>query len=205
MILEAGILSKLPKKIELEEESISEFAHLLSSLSSLENPQFSHDSLHFFQFLIDIIKSCSHFDTKQSCLVALFNISVVLENAEPLVSNGVVPILLELSLMKGTSEKALAILGKLVVTLIGKNTIENSSMVPECLIEILSWEDELKCQELSSYILIILAHKSSTQRDKMAQSGILEVALLGSSLAQKRALKLLQWFKNERQMKMGDH
>lgn len=43
----------------------------------------------------------------------------------------------------------------------------------------------------------------------MAKAGIvqvlLEVALLGSPLAQKRALKILQWFKNERQMRMGPH
>ncbi|RDX64364.1 U-box domain-containing protein 7, partial [Mucuna pruriens] len=207
LIVEAGILSKLPKKIDLADESTSEFAHLLSalssSLSSLENTHFPHSSI---QFLIDILKTCSSFDTKQSCLVALSNISALLENAGPLVSNGVVAIVLELSLVKGSSEKALTILGNLGVTSMGKKAIENSSMVPECLIEILSWEDEPKCQELSAYILIILANKNSTMRDKMAQSGIvsvlLEIALLGSSLVHKRALKLLQWFKDDRQIKM---
>lgn len=43
----------------------------------------------------------------------------------------------------------------------------------------------------------------------MAKAGIvqvlLEVALLGSPLAQKRALKILQWFKDERQMRVGPH
>ncbi|GJZ94090.1 hypothetical protein Tco_0666293 [Tanacetum coccineum] len=56
---------------------------------------------------------------------------------------------------------------------------------------------------------MILAHQSSLQRAKMADGGIvpilLQLALLGSPLAQKRALKLLQWFKDERQMKMGPH
>jgi hypothetical protein len=56
---------------------------------------------------------------------------------------------------------------------------------------------------------MILAHRSSAQREKMAKSGIvpalLELALLGSPLAQKRALKLLQWFKDERQTRMGPH
>ena len=82
-------------------------------------------------------------------------------------------------------------------------------MVPESLIEILTWEDKTKGQELSAYILMILAHQSSTQRDKMSKAGIvpvlLEVSLLGSPLAQKRAMKLLQWFKDERQAKMGPH
>ncbi|KAJ1396441.1 Armadillo-type fold [Sesbania bispinosa] len=210
LILEAGILSKLPKRIDLEDEStISEFADLFSSLSSLASSEFPHASLHFLPFLIDILKSCSRFDIKRSCLGALYNVSTVLENAGPLVSNGVVPILLELSLMKEISEKALSTLGNLVVTNMGKKAIENCSIVPECLIEILSWEDRPKCQELSVYILMILAHQSSSQRDKIAQSEIipllLEVALLGSPLAQKRALKLLQWFKDKRQIKMGSY
>ncbi|CAJ1939274.1 unnamed protein product [Sphenostylis stenocarpa] len=210
LIVEAGMLCKLPKKNYLEDESISEFADLLASLSSLGNLQFPHSSLHFLQFLIDILKSCPSFDTKQSCLVAMSNISALLENARPLVSKGVVPIILKLSSERGTSEKALTILGNLGVTSIGKKALENSSMVPKCFIEILSWEDKPKCQELSAYILIILAHKNLTQRDKMVESGIipvlLEVALLGGSfLAQKRALKLLQWFKDERQVQMGPH
>lgn len=210
MILEAGILSKLPKRIDFEDEStISEFTDLLSSLSSLAaNTQFPQASfLPFLPFLRDTLMSCSRIDTKRSCLGVLCNVSAVLENAGPLVSNGVVPILLELSLMKEISEKALATLGNLVVTSMGKKAMENSSMVPECLIEILSWEDKPICQELSTYILMVLAHQSSSQRDRMAQSGIvpvlLEVALLGSPLAQKRALKLLQRLQYERQIKMG--
>ena len=34
---------------------------------------------------------------------------------------------------------------------------------------------------------------------------LLELALLGTPLAQKRALKLLQWFKDERQARVGPH
>ncbi|XP_061362050.1 protein spotted leaf 11-like [Gastrolobium bilobum] len=210
LIVEAGILSKLPKTIELVDEStISEFAELLLSLSSLANTQFPLASLDFLPLLRYILETGSSFDTKQSCLGALYNLSTVLENAGPLVSSGVVPILLELSLVKEISEKALATLGNLLVTLMGKKAIENSSMVPESFIEILSWEDKPKCQELSVYILMILAHQSSSQREKMTQTGIvsvlLEVVLLGSPLAQKRAMKLLQWFKDERQKKMGPH
>lgn len=208
--MEAGILCKLPKRIELLEESTrSELSELLLSLSSLANRQFPFASLDFLPFLRDILKSKSSFDTKISCLGALYNLSTVLENGGPLVSNGVVHILLELSSVKELSEKALATLANLVVTLMGKKAIENSPMVPESLIEVLSWEDKPKCQEISAYVLMILAHQSSSQREKMAKAGIvsvlLEVALLGSTLAQKRALKLLQWFKDERQVRMGPH
>ncbi|MED6195227.1 hypothetical protein PIB30_035924 [Stylosanthes scabra] len=210
MIVEAGILSKLPNTIDLVDDStINEFGELLLSLSSLANTQFHFPSLDFLPSLRHILQSNSSFDTKTSCLGALYNFSTVLENAGPLVSTGIVPILLELSSTKETSEKALATLGNLLVTMMGKKSIENSSLVPKNFIEILSWEDKPKCQELSVYILMILAHQSSSQREKMAQAGIvpvlLEVVLLGSSLAQKRALKLLQWFKDERQTKMGPH
>ncbi|XP_028787716.1 U-box domain-containing protein 12-like [Neltuma alba] len=210
MIVEAGILSKLPKRTDLMDESTrSQIAELLLSLSSLATTQFPFASLDFLPFLRDILRSNSSFDTKELCLGALFNLSTVLENAGPLVSGGFVPILLELSSEKQVSEKALASLGNLIVTLMGKKAIEESSMVPESLIDILSWEDKPKCQEISAYILMILAHQSSSQRQKMANAGIvhvlLEVVLLGSTLAQKRASKLLQWFKDERQVRMGPH
>ena len=209
-MVEAGILSKLPKKIDIIDESTrSEFAELLLSLSSLANNQFPFAS-EILPFLTRILESSSSsVETKELCLGTLYNLSTVLDSAGPLVSNGAVQTLLMLTSIKELSEKALATLGHLVVTLMGKKALENSPMVPQSLIETLTWEDKPKCQELSAYILMILAHQSSAQRQKMAKSGIvsvlLEVALLGSPLAQKRALKLLQWFKDERHAKMGPH
>ncbi|MBA0745565.1 hypothetical protein Gogos_008137, partial [Gossypium gossypioides] len=210
LMLEAGILSKLPKDIDaVDDQTRNEFAELLLSLSSISNTPFSLAKTEVLQFLIAILESATSIETKETCLGVACNLSAVLENARPLVSNGTVHTLLKLSSFKELSEKALAALGHLVLTLMGKKAMEDSSMVPESLIEILTWENKPKCQELSAYILMILAHQSSTQRDKMSKAGIvpvlLEVSLLGSPLAQKRAMKLLQWFKDERQAKMGPH
>eukprot|EP00258_Populus_trichocarpa_P009859 XP_002316829.2 U-box domain-containing protein 7 [Populus trichocarpa] len=211
LMVEAGIFSKLPVNIDvLEEPTRHEFAELILSLSSLANhTQFPLASSEVLPFLIGILESGSSCETKESCLGTLYNLSAVLDNTGALLSNGVVQTLLRLISVKALSEKALATLGHLVVTLMGKKAMENSSLVPESLIEIMTWEDKPKCQELSAYILMILAHQSSAQREKMAKSGIvpalLELALLGSPLAQKRALKLLQWFKDERQTRMGPH
>ncbi|EXB94641.1 hypothetical protein L484_005798 [Morus notabilis] len=211
IMLESGILSKLPKNTNLLDEPTKlEFSQLLLTLSSLANTPFPLAPSEIVPFIINILESTtSSIDTKQSCLGTLYNLSIVLENAGPLVSNGVVDTFLKLCSTKELSEKALATLGNLVVTLMGKNAMENGPMVPESLIEILTWEDKPKCQELSAYILMILAHQSSAQREKMSKLGIvavlLEVALLGSPLAQKRALKLLQLFSDERQAKMGPH
>ncbi|KAJ6724911.1 ARM REPEAT SUPERFAMILY PROTEIN [Salix viminalis] len=211
LMVEAGIFSKLPANIDvLEEPTRHEFAELILSLSSLANhTQFPLASSEVLPFLIRILESNSSCETKESCLGTLYNLSAVLDNAGALLSNGAAQTLLRLIPVKPLSEKALATLGHLVVTLMGKKAMENSSLVPESLIEVMTWEDYPKCQELSAYILMILAHQSSAQREKMAKSGIvpvlLELALLGSPLAQKRSLKLLQWFKDERQTRMGPH
>ncbi|KAL5575245.1 hypothetical protein UlMin_016944 [Ulmus minor] len=210
LMVEAGILSKLPRNTTILDESTrNEFAELLLMLSSLPNDPFPIVSSQIIPFLVGLLESSSSIETKETCLGTLHNLSTGLDNAGALVSNGVVEILLRLSGKRELSEKALASLGNLVVTLTGKKAMEDSPMVPESLITILTWEGKSKCQDLSVYILMILGHQSSPQREKMAKSGIvpvlLEVALLGSPLAQKRALKLLQWFKDERQAKMGPH
>lgn len=213
LMVEAGILHKLPRNIQAMDESAKhDFARLLLSLSSLINSHFTtalQTNESGIPFLVEILDSTSNFETQKCCLETVYNISTVLENVGPLVSNGVVHTLLKMSSSKGLSDRALAALGNLVVTSQGKKEMESSPMVPDSLIEIMTWEDKPKSIELSAYILMMLAHQSSEQREKMAKSGIvavlLEVALLGSPLAQKRALKLLQWFKNEKQAKMDPH
>lgn len=210
LMLDAGILSKLPNNIDVVEESTKGlFTELLLSLSLIANTRFSLASSEILPFVIGVLESGSRAEIKELCLSTLYNLSSLLENAGPLVSNGAVHTLLSQSSIKEISEKALATLGHLVVTLMGKKAMEDSPMVPKSLIEALTWDDRPKCQELSAYILMILAHQSSSQREKMAKAGIvpvlLEVSLLGSPLAQKRAMKLLQWFKDERHERMGPH
>ncbi|KAK9150477.1 hypothetical protein Syun_008786 [Stephania yunnanensis] len=211
VMVEAGIISKIPENIDVLDQSIRhDYAVLLLSISSIAKSQFSIPLTEMIPFLISaLINAEVHMDVKTLCVESIHNLSFVLENSEHLVSNGAVHTLLNLSIEKETSEKALATLGNLVVSMIGRKAMEDESMVPESLIEIMTWESEPKCQELSAYILMILAHQSSAQRAKMAQLGIvqvlLEVALLGSPLAQKRALKVLQWFKDERQVRIGAH
>ncbi|KAF8007402.1 hypothetical protein BT93_K1417 [Corymbia citriodora subsp. variegata] len=214
LMVEAGIFLTLPSsKDAVDEETRHEFTDLLLSLSSLKNAHLLPplESSRIVPFALSALESSgSSHDTKDSCLGVLYNLSAVLENASKLASNGVAePLLTATSASKGLAEKALATLANLVVTSQGKRALEDSPMVPESLIEVLTWEDQPKCQELSAHILMILAYQSAAQRSKMARSGIvqvlLEVALLGSALAQKRALKMLQWFKDERQTKMGPH
>ncbi|KAL9236830.1 hypothetical protein vseg_011455 [Gypsophila vaccaria] len=214
LILEAGILSKLPSQIDtIDESTTHDLSQLLYSISSLFTSQFQFNTSKLLLFLLNNLRSKSTSEkTKELCLGTLYNLSSVLENSNSLISNQVIDILLgTLSSSKDqNSEKALATLGNLVVTSMGKKAFEDNPMVPETLIDILTWDENPKCQELSAYILMVLAHQSKKQREKMAKAGIvhvlLEVALLGSPLAQKRALKLLQWFKDERHVSvLGPH
>ncbi|GAA0172454.1 hypothetical protein LIER_26279 [Lithospermum erythrorhizon] len=207
VIMEAGLLPNLPGKVDsLDESTKQEYAILLFSLSSISRIKYPLKSSQMITFVLNILDSNAKIETILLCLGTLHNLSLVLENAGDLVCSNVLNILLRFSTSEA-SEKALATLGNLAVTLMGRKALENQPMVPENFIEILSKEDNPKCQESASYILLILAHQSSVQREKMGKAKIvpvlLEVALFGSPLAQKRALKLLQWFKDERQVKMG--
>ncbi|KAL1204111.1 U-box domain-containing protein 7 [Cardamine amara subsp. amara] len=211
LMVNAGICSKLPKNVEvLDQPTRHGFTELLLSLSSLTSTQLPVASSKILPFLMDIMNSDStDIKSKEICLATINNLCLVLENTGPLVLNGAVQTLLNLMLAKDLSEKALASLGQLVVTQMGKKAMEDCLIVPKGLIEILTWEDKPKCQEYAAYILMVLAHQSWSQREKMSKAGIvpalLEVALLGSPLVQKRAVKLLQWFKDERNVRMGPH
>ncbi|XP_050936534.1 uncharacterized protein LOC103486796 [Cucumis melo] len=208
LMLEGGILTKLPKK----DSSSHEFPELLLSLSCLANTQlFLASTEPIISYLLIILNNPeSNSKSKTCCLATIFNISTILENTETLISNSVIPTLLKFSIIKEFSEKALPTLANLAVTSKGKQALETNSKFSEILIEILTWEEKPKCQELSAYIIMIIAHQSWAQRERLTKASIivpalLGLALLGSPLAQNRALKLLQWLKDERRASVTAH
>ncbi|KAG6608294.1 U-box domain-containing protein 12, partial [Cucurbita argyrosperma subsp. sororia] len=64
------------------------------------------------------------------------------------------------------------------------------------------------CQEKASYILMAMAHKSYRDRQAMIEAGIssalLELTLLGSTLTQKRASKILQILRVDKEKEISD-
>lgn len=64
-----------------------------------------------------------------------------------------------------------------------------------------------KCQEISAYIIMIVVHQRESRlgESKTIVPVLLGLVLLGTPLAQKRGLKLLEWLKNERQGRVGAH
>lgn len=211
-MVEAGLLSKLPQLMQAQTLiGDRQFAHLLFSISCLVKTNFPVDPSHILPFLIESLNTKeTDEEAKLTSLATLHSLSTKLENTKPISESGAVHALLISSANKRLSEKALATLGNLVLSSAGKKEIQDDPLVPDILIKILAWDDQPKCQELVAHLLMIIVHMSATaQRQKMRELGIipvlLGVALLGTPLAQKRALKLMEWFKDEKQMKMEAH
>ncbi|CAK9146638.1 unnamed protein product [Ilex paraguariensis] len=138
----------------------------------------------------------SSFQVKHDSLRALYNLSILPSNILPILETGLIPFLLCLLGDMEVSEKILSILSNVVSQSEGQMAI---SIVPDAfpiLIDVLNWSDSQGCQEKASYILMVMAHKAYGARQAMVEAGIasslLELTLLGSTLAQKRASRILE-------------
>ncbi|KAK9947193.1 hypothetical protein M0R45_012627 [Rubus argutus] len=78
----------------------------------------------------------------------------------------------------------------------GRKAISSVQDAFPVLVDALNWNDSPGCQEKASYILMVMAHKAFGDRQAMIEAGVvsalLELTLLGSTLAQKRASRILE-------------
>ncbi|KAK3137941.1 hypothetical protein QOZ80_5AG0362400 [Eleusine coracana subsp. coracana] len=209
-IVKAGLLKKLPRLMDdkdLSRRSCQHLALLLLSISSLANTDFPLSSSELLPFLVTTLTADDvPADMKLPCLAALRNLSTKLEHVRDVVSSGAVRALLALSLHdEKTSESALSILGELAATSAAgkiKKAVEEDETAPRALVEAMTRHESPRCQEHAAYLVMVLAHGHAL-REKLRGLGVvqalLEVALLGSPLAQRRAAKILQWFKDDGQ------
>ncbi|KAH9309422.1 hypothetical protein KI387_037333, partial [Taxus chinensis] len=202
LIVEAGAVDKLAQLIASSDSEMQEqIAILLLAVSALDKNMSILGSSDVLPKLVSMLESGTD-QGKMASLAALFNLSTCLDNVEGMVANGVVQPLLKMSQSLKTGERALAILGNLVVTESGRKAMEIGINMPKVLMDILTWEKSPKCQELAAYILMLLAHRSLIQRKAMMKEGIvpvlLELALLGSTLSQKRAMRILQCLRDDK-------
>ncbi|XP_012700167.1 uncharacterized protein LOC101780901 [Setaria italica] len=211
-IVKAGLLKKLPQLMDDKDLSRSQqLALLLLSISSLANTDFPLSASELLPFLVATLGADDvPADTKLPCLAALRNLSTKLEHVRDVVSSGAVHALLSLVPDKKSSEAALSILGELAATsAAGKKAMEEDEVAPRALLEAMMRHESARCQEHATYLVMVLAHGSRALRQRMRQLGVvqalLEVSLLGSPLAQKRAAKILQWFKEEGQSRIRAH
>lgn len=134
---------------------------------------------------------------KQDALRAVFNLSISPFNISYLLDANLVPFLLSKLGDMDMSERILSILSNIVSIAEGRKAISRAPDAFPILIDVLSWTDSPGCQEKVSYILMVMSHKGYGDRQAMVEAGVvsalLELTLLGTTLAQKRASRILEF------------
>ncbi|KAA8521684.1 hypothetical protein F0562_012326 [Nyssa sinensis] len=203
-IVKTGAVHKMLKLIEptngspnsaVAEAVVANFL----GLSALDSNKPIIGSSVAIPFLVTTLKDLDNKSSpqaKQDSLRALYNLSISPLNISPILETDLIPFLLTALGDMEVSERMLSILSNVVSTPEGRKAV---SIVPDAfptLIDVLNWTDSPGCQEKASYILMVMAHKTYGYRQAMIEAGIfsslLELTLLGSTLAQKRASRILE-------------
>lgn len=133
---------------------------------------------------------------KQDALRALYNLSIIQTNIAFVLETDLVSLLINSIGDMKVSDRILSILNNLVSIPEGRKAISAVSDAIPTLVDVLNWTDSSECQEKALYILMIMAHKTYADRQVMIEAGIvsslLELTLLGTTLVQKRASRILQ-------------
>ncbi|KAL1315283.1 hypothetical protein HN51_042056 [Arachis hypogaea] len=202
-IVKVGSVHKMLKLIESPdsvETSVSEaiVANFLG-LSALDSNKPIIGSSAAVPFLVRTLQNLDNktsSQAKQDALRAMYNLSIFPGNVSFILETNLVPFLINSVGDMEVTNRALAILSNLVSTREGRKA---TSAVPDAfpiLVDVLNWTDSPECQEKASYVLMIMAHKSYGDRQAMIEAGIasslLELSLLGTTLAQKRASRILE-------------
>lgn len=133
----------------------------------------------------------------QDCLRALYNLSILPSNVSSMVEiDDFVSFMFAMLGDMEVSDRILSILSNVVATPEGRKAVSGVKDAFQILVDVLSWTDSPDCQEKATYVLMVMAHKSYRDRQAMIESGVtsflLELTLLGSTLAQKRASRILE-------------
>ncbi|KAJ4831950.1 hypothetical protein Tsubulata_043702 [Turnera subulata] len=201
-IVKAGAVHKMLKIIESpnpQNTSVSEaiVANFLG-LSALDSNKPIIGSSGAIPFLVNALKdfeSKASSQAKSDALRALYNLSIFQSNISYILETDFIPFLMSALGDMEVSERVLSILSNVVSTGEGRKAISSVQDAFPILVDVLNWTDSPGCQEKASYILMVMAHKAYGDRQAMIEAGImsalLELTLLGSTLAQKRASRIL--------------
>ncbi|PKA48273.1 U-box domain-containing protein 12 [Apostasia shenzhenica] len=209
-IVEAGAVHKMLALIESGPSPAAEegiVANFLSLSAHDSNRSILGCATGAIPFLVKSFQSPNGFSrqSREDALRALLNLSNSSANAARIVNSGLVPCLLAaIGNEIGLSERSLSLLSNLVAASPeGRRALSRAADAFAILVDVLNWTDSPGCQEKAAYILMVMAHKShGGDRAAMAAAGIssalLELTLIGSSLAQKRASRILEILREEK-------
>ncbi|KAG0602809.1 hypothetical protein M758_10G042700 [Ceratodon purpureus] len=209
-VVDAGAIPKMLDLLQKSEPSMREavVANFLS-LSALDrNKPLIGSSGAIFQ-LVQTLRLGGEQIGRES-LRALYNLSLAQSNIKLFVEADATTVVMEILKTRDvyasstTAEKSLAVVGNMVATPVGRKSVTDVPEGLEILIGVLGWGVQFsKCQERAAYILMVIAHHSYGHRQAMVEKraipALLEVSLLGSALAQKRAVKVLECLREDRE------
>ncbi|ESQ46562.1 hypothetical protein EUTSA_v10000153mg [Eutrema salsugineum] len=199
-IVEAGAIHKMLKLIESlkpPNQAITEaiVANFLG-LSALDSNKPIIGSSGAIIFLVKTLEENSSSQAKEDALRALYNLSIHHQNVSFILETNLIPFLLQTLGDMEVSERILSILTNVVSVPEGRKAVGAAAEAFHILVDVLNWNDAQKCQEKAIYILMLMAHKGYGDRKAMIEAGIesslLELTLVGSALAQKRASRILE-------------
>ncbi|KAK4786466.1 hypothetical protein SAY86_003155 [Trapa natans] len=203
-IVKAGAVHKMLKLIEPSSETMNPsisgaIAANFLGLSALDSNKAIIGSSGAIPFLVNTLLNLdnrSSLQATQDALRALYNLSISPLNVTYMLETNLVPFFMNALGDMEVSERILSILSNIVSTPEGRKSIGAVHEAFTILVDVLSWNDSPACQEKASYILMVMAHKGYGHRQAMIEAGIvsalLELTLIGSTLAQKRASRILE-------------
>ncbi|KAK7352654.1 hypothetical protein VNO80_18079 [Phaseolus coccineus] len=206
-IVKIGTVHKMLKLVESNDSDSSVAEAIVANflgLSALDSNKPIIGSSGAIPFLVSTLKnldatktvSQSQSQVKQDALRALYNLSICQSNVSVVLETDLVWFLVSAMGDMEVSERSLAILSNLVSTPEGRKAISGVRDAIPILVDVLSWTDSPECQEKASYVLMIMAHRTYGDRLAMIEAGVvsslLELTLVGTTLAQKRASRILE-------------
>ncbi|XP_066399419.1 U-box domain-containing protein 12-like [Miscanthus floridulus] len=153
---------------------------------------------------------CSTEQARHDALRALLNLSIAPANAPHLLAAGLAPALVAaVGDAAPVTDRALAVLCNLVAACPeGRRAVSRAPDAVPSLVDALNWTDEPGCQEKAAYVLMVLAHRSYGDRAAMVEAGassaLLELTLVGTALAQKRASRILEILRADKGKQVAD-
>ncbi|XP_020146639.1 U-box domain-containing protein 45 [Aegilops tauschii subsp. strangulata] len=160
-------------------------------------------------FLVRAFEAAATEQVRHDALRALLNLSIAPANAPHLLSAGLAPSLIAAIGGMSASDRALAALCNVVAACPeGRRAVSRAPDAVPVLVDVLNWSDDAGCQEKAAYVLMVLAHRSYGDRAAMAEAGatsaLLELTLVGTALAQKRASRILEILRADKGKQVAD-
>ncbi|KAF0911450.1 hypothetical protein E2562_008323 [Oryza meyeriana var. granulata] len=161
-------------------------------------------------FLVRTFEAAPTEQAQHDALRALLNLSIAAANAPHLLAAGLAPPLVAaVGDAPAAADRALAALCNLVAACPeARRAVSRAPNAVPVLVDVLNWSDEPGCQEKAAYVLMVLAHRSYADRAAMAEAGatsaLLELTLVGTALAQKRASRILEILRADKGKQVAD-